>query len=283
MAVVVIASTERRAIEQFEKDMKAIGQSHVRALAFSLNHVAMDARRRITDDLRTTLDQPSAYTMRAIGYRLIPLNNTDPSKLQSDVHVRTPADKGSGENASAYLKYLMGNSPNTRYPGDIGPADRHIYVPLWRNLQRHGIRPINGQSLPRSALKRLLTLSGLKAVPGKAVNYRSRRSDDGGIFFGAPRFGGQQHGLGLWSRPKRVRLGGKLINAGSPQMLVRAADHATYKPILQAPWDRDVEDAMRMLPAYLAEELENKIAHLATKSGNASRGNSSTGDFLKAR
>lgn len=282
MAVVVIASADRREIEQFEKNMKAIGQSHARAMAWSLNHVAMDARRRITDDLRTTLDQPSAYTRRAIGYRLIPLNNTDPSKLQADVHVRTPADKGSGENASAYLKYLMGNSPNTRYPGDIGPADRHIYVPLWRNLQRHGISPLNGQSLPRSALKRLMTLAGLKAVPGKAVHYRGRKADDGGIFFGAPRFGGQQHGLGLWSRPKRVRLGGRLVNAGSPQMLVRAADHATYRPILQAPWDRDTEAAMRLLPLYLQQELENKIAHLATRSGVTSKPDNTVTDFLRA-
>lgn len=277
--MLIRGSTPKAQIASYQKLMDGIGKSFVRGVAFSLNGVAKDAQARIKEMLPKVLDQPTAFTVKGIGARYIPLSSTSLEGVSATVFVLP--------DQSAYEKYLFGPGRNVRAPGDVGPADKYIYVPLWPNLTRIGVKPVGGGGLPRNTLQRFAREAGVDLAGGrqKRVVVKKRRrvsGANGGIFFGAPTFGGTVHGLGFWSRPIRKRVNGKLINEGRPMMLVRAADHATYDPLLQAAWAKAAEEAMATLPQRLKSEYIQKLDHLGLprpKEGPLSR----LDDFLRAK
>lgn len=154
----ITAVTTQGQIAEFAAAMDAIGVAHERGVTFALNGVAKDAKARLIKVLEKTIDQPTPFTLKAIANSFAKLGSTnDLRDLESTVYVK--------DDQSAYLKYLRGTGVNVRKPGDIGPADEHIYQPIWQNLERiEGIKPIYGQGLPRNTLRGLMRRAGRTAV-----------------------------------------------------------------------------------------------------------------------
>lgn len=123
----------------------------------------------------------------------------------------------------------------TRLPGDIGPADDFIYVALWPNMLKYeGLKQVNGGSLARRTLANFAKRAGKDGgKPAKA------KGTKGELFYGAPKIGNQQMGLGFWHRPTRLAVGafGPGRESMAPVPLVLAVDKAKYKPILGNPWN----------------------------------------------
>lgn len=248
------AGTPAEQIREFQRAMQAIGRAHERGVTFALNGVAKAARKRLEKVLEDHVDQPTPFTQKAIFNSFVPPGQSDIRSFESSVGVK--------DTQSAYLKYLLGYEQQQRRPGDIGPADAYIFVPIWGALQaREGIKPLYGQNLPRNSLKRLFKKAGMTgagaagAAPSTAK--RKRKAKGPGVFWGAPTIKGQQQGLGLWSRPERVNG----VNHGAPLMLVAAAAKAQYSPVLQRHWDQAIIDSWSEFGGRLETELRLAMDH----------------------
>lgn len=191
--------TPHQQLEDYRRAMDAIGEAHVSGLAFALNGIAMQSHRELKRMLERVLDKPGSFTKKGLIYRTTPLDTKLERDLESSVLWL--------DQQSAYIEYLMGQGQNVRLPGDIGPADAHIFVPIWSTLTRlEGVKPVGGGGLPRSTLKGFArragtTLGGARApqkISAAAAQKQSR------IFVGEPVIGGEKQGLGFWSAQKRL-------------------------------------------------------------------------------
>jgi hypothetical protein len=248
--------------DRYRRRMEAIGQSFARAMAYSLNGVAIDAKRRILEDLPRVIDQPSPFTVRGFRARLSPLTVGNVNEISTALTVLP--------DQSTYLKYLFGADNGIRLPGDVGPATHHVYVPIWANLERYeGARPRYGGGMSRQLLTRLAREAGLSGPPPEGEKPFKRRGSKGRgrgqIFFGAPVVNGKQRQLGYWSRARRVRVDGRWVSPRGPRLLVAAVERARYQPVLVAPWDKAVSDAYATLEDRLRGELSNRMNHLWAK------------------
>lgn len=260
------ADTPHGQLEDFPRAMDAIGESHVRGIAFALNGIAMQSHKELKRMLERVIDKPGSFTKKGLIYRTTPLD----TKLEKDLETAVLWL----DQQSAYIKYLMGDGENVRLPGDIGPADAHIFVPIWSTLSRlEGVKPIGGQGLPRSTLKGFArragtTLGGARAQQ-KISNAAAQKQSQ--VFIGEPVIHGEKQGLGFWSRQKRLPAStvGPRMPDRAPEMLVPIVDKATYQPILQEPWDEVVNRIWATLPDRLEKELENKLDQLEKKRNSA--------------
>lgn len=256
----ITAVTQQAQIAQFKSAMEALGAGYERGVAFALNGVAKDAKARLTKVLLTSIDEPTPFTLRAIQSTFAKLGaGNDIRDLESTVYVL--------DTQSAYLKYLRGTGVNIRKPGDIGPSDTHIYVPIWQGLKRIGIQPKNGQNLPRNTLSKLAKQAGrplnvaagqAEAAAPKSRKRRAASTVHGGVFYGKVTIAGVEQGLGFWARPQK---GVK----GKPFMLVAAADQSRHRPNLELHWQRALEAAWSAFPRRLEEEIRQKTAHVHAK------------------
>jgi hypothetical protein len=95
---------------------------------------------------------------------------------------------------------------------------------------------------------------------GKSQRQRPRRGQDyDGVFFGEPVFGGKKQELGFYSRPKRVKKGGKWVPEGPVRMLVYAAKETSHQPILQEFWRDNAQKAAADYPILMSLELQRKL------------------------
>jgi len=258
--------TPHQQLEDFRRAMDAIGETHVRGIAFALNGIAMQSHKELMRVLNRVIDKPGAFTKKGLIYRTTPLDTKLEKDLESAVLWL--------DQQSAYIKYLMGQGDNVRLPGDIGPADSHIFVPIWGNLKRlEGVKPVGGEGLPRSTLKGFArragtTLGGARAKVKISAAAAQKQSQ---VFIGEPVIKGEKQGLGFWSRQKRLTPSaiGPRMPDRAPEMLVAIVDKATYKPILQEPWDEVVNRIWATLPDRLEKELENKLDHIEKKRNSA--------------
>lgn len=259
------ASTPPEQIREFQRAMQAIGRSHERGVTFALNGVAKSAKQRLEKVIKGHIDQPTPFTQKALFATFVPPGQADVRTFVSAVGIK--------EDQSVYLKYLLGYERQTRLPGDVGPADDHIFVPIWGNLERlENIKPLYGANLPRKALQRLFKKAGMTgdAAAGAQASRakRKRKAKGPGVFWGAPTLGGQKQGLGLWSRPERVRG----INQGAPTMLVAAADKSKHDPLLQRAWDQAIIDSWSEFGGRLEAELRNATDHEMRRRQGAGTG-----------
>ena len=105
--------TPHQQLEDFRRAMDAIGETHVRGIAFALNGIAMQSHKELMRVLNRVIDKPGAFTKKGLIYRTTPLDTKLEKDLESAVLWL--------DQQSAYIKYLMGQGDNVRLPGDIGP------------------------------------------------------------------------------------------------------------------------------------------------------------------
>lgn len=99
------------------------------------------------------------------------------------------------------------------------------------------------------------------------------------MYFGPITLHGQKR-LAYVARPPRVatsesmyvtnsrgltRVGRRMKDIDHPRILFLAVDRATYKPILEKPWQEACAEAAARIPQIMAEQLADNLAHAATK------------------
>jgi hypothetical protein len=262
------------------RDLERLG-THVapRAITFSLNGTAMDAQRRWRRVMPTGIAEPTAFTRggsEVVMASLKPYARRTFRGAKADVSASLKIRNGKKEDRSAYLAFGMG-AKTVRKPGDVGPGNEHLYIPVWRNMAKAepGIKPVGGANggLPRNTLKRMIRETRGVRSPGRGARA------DGGLFMGSP---ARRLGLGIWARPNRRwdKATGKMVNEGTPHMLVRMVSQASYHPLLVPYWNEAVGGAQDGLARRLERELKREIAYARSKGRGA--GSSSTPAFLRA-
>jgi hypothetical protein len=235
--------------------------SFPRALQFVLNEIAKTAVLTFRRDVGTVIDRPKEWTSNGLRYRRVNLQSVrQGARPYSETYVLPKQ--------SAVLKYLMGSGPNVRRPGDVGPSQAYISLPIWRNLDQHaGIRADAHGNLPSSTLRRIrrhANVTPTQITPNPRGTPSTVRSSE--FFFGQPTWaGGRQGTLGFYSRPKRVVRGGRLVADGVPHLVIAAIDQQVHKPVLQAFWMSNAQRAAGRLVPLLRAELRRKIAWARTR------------------
>ncbi|MEE7478820.1 MULTISPECIES: hypothetical protein [Methylobacterium] len=110
---------------------------------------------------------------------------------------------------SVYLKYLFGIGDNTRLPGDVDLAQRHILITWWDNIKlTQGVSPTSHGGVPTGFLVRLA-----REAPGKKAPKRSGTASRWGVYFGEITLHGQRC-LAYVARPPRVATGESMYVPG---------------------------------------------------------------------
>lgn len=254
-------------IDEVFRGLSSLG-AHVlpRAVTFSLNGVAMDAHRRWKRIMPVAIDEPVRFTRTGSEVIMASLKpyarKSFMGNSKGDVSAALKIIDDEDRDRTAYLAFGFGQK-SVRLPGNVGPDSEHIYIPIWRNLSKSepGIKPVGGANggLPFKTLQRLFREArGVR-------NYKRGARTDGGLFIGKPK---PSLGLGIWARPKRHwdKATGRMVNEGSPRMLIRMADRAVYRPLILRHWNTAVFNAQEKLPDRLRRELEREIRYATLES-----------------
>lgn len=167
-------SVDLSSVKQIQNVFDAIGENAFpRAVQFSLNGVAIDAVERFKAALPRVLNHPVPFTSRGIIADKANLDRASLDNLQSSIKVLP--------RQSAYLKYVFGDGPSTRLPGDVGLAQSSIYIPQFRNIAKaFRIKPINGK-LPPGAVGKILKTARQKRertrLPGMPRSRHARPNE----------------------------------------------------------------------------------------------------------
>lgn len=185
------------------------------------------------------------------------------------------------DDQSVVMKYAMGDSRNTRLPGDVGLAQDRILVPHWKNLAlTQGIKPNASHDLPGATMARLAR---------NAEGQYAKRTVAGrwGVYRGEIRVGGSRL-MGYIARPPRVRAQAdeygnaksrfinakgkvktlpKVVNLGRPRILMVEIPRAEYRPVMQRPFEDAVGQAQRGVADLMATELAENLRHRGWRSG----------------
>ncbi|SFE90851.1 hypothetical protein [Methylobacterium sp. yr596] len=251
-----------------------------RAAGWAVDEVAKHAVVNVRKEFHKHLKSQTPWTESAIKYqRSSPggLNAIEQGKadgLFSAVYVMPKQ--------SVYLKYLFGLQDNTRLPGDVGLAQRHILIPWWQNITlTQGVQPTRCGGVPTGFLARLA-----REAQGTKAPKRSGTASRWGVYFGEITLHGQKR-LAYVARPPRVatsesmyvpgrdggmrRIGRRMRDIDHPRVLFLAVDRATYRPILEKPWQEACEAAAARIPQIMAEQLADNLAHAAKKAAAGRR------------
>ncbi len=134
-----------------------------RAVQYALNRIAEVAARDFSGQLPKVLSSPAPFTKRGISFRRSRLDGASLDTMSSAMVV-LPAQ-------STYLKYVFGNGPNVRRPGDVGLARKDVCLPSTDNIAKTmGIRS-KGGALPAGAAARILARRDEK-IPKKPKRVR---------------------------------------------------------------------------------------------------------------
>jgi hypothetical protein len=152
----IFGFTPRQQTQDFVRRMREIGSTRIpRALQFALNGVALDAAKKAPAAIDRTLDRPTPWSMRAFFAekgKLGAASGKSLDQISSAIRVK--------DQQSVVFKYLLGgegeeNGKRTRRPGDVGLARKAIYLPIWSNLKKLGIKPNARGNLPKTALGKI--------------------------------------------------------------------------------------------------------------------------------
>lgn len=230
--------------------------SFPRALQFVLNEIAKTAVLNFRRDVGTVLDRPKEWTTNGLRYKRVDIKSVrSGARPYSEVYVLPKQ--------SAVLKYLMGSGPNVRRPGDVGPSQAYISLPIWRTLEAHaGIRADAHGNLPPATIRKIrrhANVGKTQLVPNARGTPNPVTGSE--FFFGQPTWaGGRQGTLGFYTRPQRVMRGGRLVSDGIPHLVIATVQQVTHKPVLQAFWMSNAQRAAGRLVPLLRAELRRKIA-----------------------
>lgn len=237
-----------------------------RACAFVMDETAKHVAVGMRQVLPSVLDRPTEWSKRAFQYRrALGKGRGVSAGVYSEFYVLP--------NQSVVFKYLMGMGQNVRLPGDVGLAQDRIYLPAYDNLAKtQGIRPNAQGNLPGGVMARLA-----REAEGNR-NKRRRNGDSGGVFKKEVTINGVTS-MAYINRPKRTYTGEthaihnrrtgrfytvrKPTYTDRPRILMFSVPKALYDPILQAPWDNAVREALDAIPERMASELQSALAHMA--------------------
>jgi hypothetical protein len=221
-----------------------------RACAWTASEVAKVACQGATE----AIDDPTPWMRRAFGYTRA-LNRSGDA-VQADLFTRPEQ--------SIVMKYGLGDGRQTRRPGDVGLARDRIYVPHWRNLAlTQGINRNQYGNLPGGVAARL-------AREAAGTRAKRRVASRWGVYKGEITVGGSRL-MGYIARLGRDKApfakNGRMItvNLGRPRALLIAVHQASYKPVMQEPYDRAVDAALALIPSLMEAELADAIEHMVTR------------------
>ncbi len=264
-----------------DRFVSTVGEAkYRRAAGWAVDEVAKHAVVGIRAQFHKHLKRNTPWTQSAIKYKrssAAGLNaieaGTNVDGLFSAVYVMP--------RQSTYLKYLFGVQDNTRLPGDVGLAQDKILIPFWQNITlTQGVQPTQYGGVPRGFLARLS-----REAAGTKAKARASTASRWGVYKGTINLHGQPR-LAYIARPPRVavdtgetaqifsnRRGGRVVNVGRrmrdidhPRILFLAVDRATYKPILERPWEEACQAAAARIPQIMAEQLADNLAHAAKRA-----------------
>lgn len=215
-----------RQLRAFEQRMAGLVDDAARPLQAAANATARDARDRVHKAIDATFDKPESLTREAVAAR-----QPHPSRASSTTGVSAAIEIKPLQHR--WLRYALGEGEQTRKPGEIGPADSAVMIPVWENLQSAAllamginIIPTEGGNLPPGTLSKLFSMTGQGGV----------------LWWGRVRDGGAE---GIWARTE-----------SGPMLLVAAKDQVSYDPILQAPLEKAVRAAARGFASHARDELK---------------------------
>lgn len=227
-----------------------------RASAWAMSETAKAAKEGATEALEDAFQNPTPWMRRAFTYKRA--LGRKGAIVEAEVSVQP--------SQSIVMKYAMGAGPQVRRPGDVGLAKDRILVPYWKNLlDTQGISYNRYGNLPGGVAARLAR---------EAAGTRGKRRISGrwGVYKGEIDVGGSRV-AGYIARPFRgeapIGKNGRsiVVNLGRPKILLGAIQQATYQPVMQAPYDEAVSQAVARIPDLMEEELQDAIAYRATRPG----------------
>lgn len=237
--------------------VSAVGfERYWRASAWAASEAAKTVATRMQATAEA-IDRPTPWMARAWQYT----RAFGPGTGSGDA---VSADVFALDDQSIVLKYLMGDGPNVRMPGDVGLARQKILVPNRRALEAtQGIKPNKFGNLPGGVAARLK-----REAAGTSAKRRARGR--WGVYEGELHVGGSRI-MGYIARPPRVRKpegkGGRMIwvNQGRPRLLLAAIPRATYQPILQRRWVEAQQAALAAVPETMAAQLQENLRQAAER------------------
>src|SRR5690606_4011379 len=94
------------------------------------------------------VDRPVEFTRAVRGRRNSSVQTKGRSLNKASDKLRLNDVRATMRRQSAHLKYLLGEEE--RRPGDVGPSQDHISVPIWSNLaQLQGFLPTAHGNIPK--------------------------------------------------------------------------------------------------------------------------------------
>ncbi|WP_167350078.1 hypothetical protein [Methylobacterium platani] len=239
--------------------VSAVGfERYWRASAWTASEAAKTVAVRMRAATMEVIDRPTPWIGRAWQYTSALSRGTRPSDTVS-------ADAFALDDQSVVMKYLRGDGPQVRLPGDVGLSRDRILVPNWRNLETtQRIKPNRHGNLPGGVAARLK-----REAAGTAARRRIRGR--WGVYEGKIAVGGSRV-MGYIARPPpRVKKpegkNRRMVwrNVRRPRLLLAAIPQATYRPILQRRWVEAQQEALAAVPGIMAAQLEENLRHVAAR------------------
>lgn len=117
------------AVKRYSEAFEAYGErAFPRAVQFALNGVSIDAADRFRKAMPTVLDRPVPWIIRGVASTKADLNVSRLDQVSSAIKIRP--------DQSAILKYSMGLTDQVRLPGDVGLAEKAVWIPVPDNIKR---------------------------------------------------------------------------------------------------------------------------------------------------
>src|SRR5690606_14157626 len=115
-------------VRAFTKRMEGLVDDAARPLQAAANATARDARDRVHRAIDQVFDRPEELTRESFIAR-----QPQPSRASAVRGVSATLEIKPLQHR--WLRYALGEGEQKRQAGEIGPADTHVMIPIWDNLQ----------------------------------------------------------------------------------------------------------------------------------------------------
>jgi hypothetical protein len=117
------------AVKRYSEAFEEYGtRAFPRAVQFALTGVSIDAADRFRKAMPAVLDRPVPWVIRGVASVKADLNVARLDEVSSAIKIRP--------DQSAILKYQMGLTDQVRRPGDVGLAERDVWIPVPDNIRK---------------------------------------------------------------------------------------------------------------------------------------------------
>lgn len=246
-----IVTLDNRGIRRLERQFRELGETVLAsALSGALNDIALDANRRMALAFERTIEGgPEAFTKINPGQRKSSVVERPGRPVAGADHVQSATAVQALQ--STYLKYGLGERRERR-PGDVGLADKTLFVPIEENLRKYQGIDLKRGNLPKGAVKKLLKRVADTDKPAKRDRNgrpKPKKLKFGEVFYGQTRPGSP---TGFWMRPSAEKTG----SDRRPKLLLMAEDKQSTPGFLVPAWNRSVVEAAQGLDAAYEARLQ---------------------------